>query len=82
MSVAKNEILKIKFEGLVSKFESKIKEANTKIQLLNDKVKILEPTAKKLIKCPDCDFTTTSEVNLKKHTKRMHDQASRNENSL
>ena len=81
-SVAKNEKLKDKLEGSVSKFESKIKEANNKIQLLNDKVKTLESTAKigqKSNKCADCDFTATTEVGLKKHTKRMHNQALRNE---
>ena len=60
----------------------KYKEAKSKIQILDDNIKTFESTAnigQKSIKCPDCDFTTTTEISLKKHTKRMHSQVLRNE---
>ena len=43
--------------------------------MLNGMVNTFESTAKIGQKCPDCDFTTTSKVDLKKHTNRVNVQA-------
>ena len=71
-----------KLKEMVKKFESlekETKEENGKEKEINKKIKELENAIKKqskttpeLLTCNECNFTTTSKIGLKTHTKRKH----------